>query len=133
MLLTSGRLRTLRRLTYRCATTDRCLLLEAVDVTPLGVLLHQRRYKYSPAENERRSSEAGRARNTYDGANHWRERSYFIETSALAYPEDRDMHLGVSCDHVLDYMLTGAEFVRDWEAGHAEVRVQSDGSRYAIG
>lgn len=135
-MLTSGRLPQQRRLTYRC-TARRCLLLDAVE-TPLGTLLHQDRYKYSEAENLRRSSESGRQKNTYDGATHWRERTYWLEQSALAHPSRPDviggetMRLGVSCDHVLDAQLTADEFVQHWQAGHAEVRIRPDGSRFAV-
>lgn len=131
-LLVSRRLSQLRRLTYRCSSPARCLLLDAVE-TPLGVLMHQRRFKFSPGENAALSNEAGRANNTYDGDNHWRERTYYLKESALAHPEDGDgPHLGVSCDHVLDYHLKATEFDTDWRAGHAEVRVQPNGTRYAV-
>lgn len=128
-LLTSGRLTELRRLTYRCAAR-RCLLLDAVE-TPLGVVLHQTRHKYSEPENLRRSSEAGRNANTYDGANHWRPRTYFLERSALAYPDDRPTpQLEITCDHVLGYLLTAPEYRDDWAERHAEVRVRPDCSRF---
>lgn len=130
-LMVSGRLPGTRRLTYRCAA-HRCLLLDAVE-TPIGIVLHQTRYKYSEGENTQRSSEAGRARNTYDGATHWRERTYYIEQSALAHPDDQPTpQLGVTCDHVLEYLVTATEFRDDWSAGHAEVRVRADRSRYTV-
>lgn len=129
-LMVSDRLPHLRRLTYRCATPARCLLLDAVE-TPLGLLLHQRRYKYSEAENEARSSESGRRKNTYDGASHWRERTYYLEQSALAYPDDTPApHLGITCDHVLDHLLSARSFHDDWGAGHAVVLVRPDRSTY---
>lgn len=132
-LLTSGRLSGLRRLTYRCATEARCTLLDAVE-TPLGLVMHQVRYKYSAGENLERSSESGRAANTYDGANHWRERSYFVEQSALSpsFLGDDGAHLEVTCDHVLAHPLTADDFHADWEAGHAEVRVRPDRTRYPV-
>lgn len=130
-LLVSGRIPQLRRMTYRCSTSARCLLLDAVE-TPMGVLLHQVRYKYSPDENVRRSSEDGRRANTFDGVNHWRDRTYWIEQSALSFPADIGMRLGVSCDHVLDVALMASDFHADWSAGHAEVMVRADHSRYAI-
>lgn len=128
-LLTSGRLPGLRRLTYRC-TAARCLLLEAVE-TPLGVVVHQTRYKYSEAENLARSSESGRAANTYDGRNHWRERTYYLKQSALSWPDDPGGQ-ELTCDHVLGHLLTAADFQRDWRAGHATVRLRPDGSRYSV-
>ena len=96
-------------------------------------MLHQTRYKYSDEQNERRSSASGRERNTYDGATHWRERTYYLEQSALAHPDDRPTpQLGVTCDHVLQYLVTAPEFRDDWQARHAEIRVRPDGSRYAL-
>lgn len=128
-LMVSGRLPQIRRLTYRCATPARCLLLDAVD-TPLGRLLHQRRYKYSDRENMARSSASGREKNTYDGGNHWRERTYYLEQSALAYPDDTPPpQLGITCDHVLDHLLTASDFHTDWDAGRAVVLIRPDGSR----
>lgn len=130
-LLTSGRLSELRRLTYRC-DSGRCLLLDTVE-TPLGVLLHQKRYKYSEVENLARSNASGRARNTFDGDRKWKPSTFFLESSALGYPDDTPApRLGLSCDHVLDYPLSASDFRDDWEAGRAEVRVRVDGSRCAV-
>lgn len=124
------RLGALRRLTYRCP--HRCLLLDAVAVAET-VLVHQKRYKYSEDENLARSNDAGRAANTYDGANHWRERTYWIGQSALAHPEDTPApRLGITCDHVLDHQLLATDFHADWSAGHADVVIRPDGSRYAV-
>jgi hypothetical protein len=131
-LLVSGRLSGLRRLTYRCdRQRQRCLLVDALD-TPLGLVLHHVRYKYSGTENEKRSNASGRGKNTYDGENHWRERTYFAEESALADPDDDMLRLALTCDHVLDQLLSAPEFYADWNAGHTEVRVRADGSRYAV-
>lgn len=128
-LLNGARLSSLRRLTYRCHAA-RCLLLDVVD-TPVGVLIHQKRYKYSDEQNLQRSSAAGRAANTLDGNNHWRAHSYFIETSALANAE-RAGRTDVSCDHVLGYPLTAATFWTDWKSDTTEVRVRVDHTRYAV-
>lgn len=131
-----ARLREVRRLTYRCHA-ERCLLLDALAVGD-AVLLHQKRFKNSDEVNQRRSNEAGRARNTFDGDNHWKPRSYWIGQSALAHPEDRPApRLSIQCDHVgvvdgQDLTLLAPEFHADWAAGHAEVRVRSDGGRYAV-
>lgn len=139
-LLTSARLPQMRRLTYRCATPARCLLLDAVD-TPLGVLLHQRRYKQSRGINEARSSAQGRAKNTSDGDNHWLPRTYWLEQSALSILTEPDViggetgHLAVQCDHVGvrpdggSLQLSGDEFDADWSVGHAVVLMRPDGSR----
>lgn len=130
------RLRGLRRLQYRCS--QRCLLLDAIEL-PGTVLLHQKRYKYSADLNEARSSDAGRAKNTFDGANHWRPRTYFIESSALAYPDDRPTpRLGIQCDHVgatatgAEVTLLAPDFQSDWRAGHTDVTVRNDGTRFAV-
>lgn len=116
-LLSSGRLSTLRRLTYRCRAGG-CLLLDAVD-TPLGIVMHQTRYKYSPEENARRSNAEGRAKNTEDGDRHWRPRTYFLAVSALRFADDPVSGYGseVTCDHVLGHLLTAPRFQRDWDAG----------------
>jgi hypothetical protein len=133
-LLTTGRLPVLRRLTYRCVPR-RCLLLDAVD-TPLGIVLHQTRYKYSEPENLRRSNAAGRARSTYDDNNHWRERTYYLADSPLSDPEGHrltpELALEARCDHVLSFVLTAPGFRDDWDARHAEFRVRPDQSRYAV-
>ena len=129
------RLGALRRLTYWCHRTDqRCMLLDAIAVADT-VLIHQKRYKTSHELNERRSNEAGRARNTIDGQNHWKPRTYWIATSALAYPDDRPtMRLSIQCDHVgpradnSQVTLAAPDFRDDWQAGHAEVRVRPDGT-----
>lgn len=81
----TGMVRRWPRLEYRCANREGCLLLVAYD-TPQGILLHQNGYKLSPEINAAESNEAGRRANTRDGVNHWRDRSYFIGSSALADP-----------------------------------------------
>lgn len=132
------RMRTLRRLTYRCAHGDRCLLLDAVGVAGT-VLLHQKRFKNSEEVNLRRSNEAGRAANTFDGNNHWKPRTYYLDQSALAHPDDRpEPRLSIQCDHVgvlsdgEDLTLTAGAFRDDWARGHTEVAVRPDGSRFAV-
>lgn len=132
-LISSGRIADLRRLTYRCASR-RCLLLDVIE-TPMGTLLHQKRFKNSHEVNLRRSNEAGRAANTEDGNNHWKPRTYFLDVSALSWPEGAQ---SIQCDHVGvlsdggDLVLRGADFAADWRAGHVEVSVRPDGSRYAV-
>lgn len=130
------RLAGLRRLTYRCP--ERCLLLDAVEVGET-VVLHQKRYKYSDGINLDRSSEAGRQRNTYDGREHWMARSYWIGSSALEFPDDvSGVGVAVQCDHVGVMpnggvvVLSAEAFQSDWSAGHAEVRVRRDGTRFSV-
>lgn len=119
------------RLQYRC-TTERCLLLDVIPLPDGNAVLHQLRYKYSPEQNDQRSSESGRQANTYDGENHWRERTYLLSQSALRFPEDGRMSgQQITCDHVLAYLLSATEFRDDLTAGHALVAVRPDGTRYA--
>lgn len=132
------RLRALRRLTYRCADRKRCLLLDAVAVAET-ILFHQKRFKNSNEVNQRRSNEAGRSKNTFDGDRHWMPRSYFIGQSALAYPDGNPTpRQSLQCDHVgvladgNDLTLSARDFHTDWRDGHAEVIVRGDGTRYAV-
>lgn len=124
-----GRLSSLRRLQYRCQP-HRCLLLDAIDVNG-HVLLHQQRYKLSPDWNAARSSAAGREKNTEDGENHWRARTYWIETSALDLTDGEGATLGLQCDH-LDKQLRPSQFHAAWSGGHADVSVRPDGSLTAV-
>lgn len=138
-LLSSPQLKDRRRLTYRCATSNRCLLLDAIDAGPLGVVIHQKRYKYSHEVNVQRSNEAGRAKNTSDGENHWSPRTYYSDQSTLSHPEEPHYSLSVQCDDVgvlkdgSPVTLLAADFHADWEAGHAVVLVAKDGSRRPVG
>ena len=130
-----ARLRHVRRLQFRCP--ERCLLLDAIAVADT-ILMHQKRFKQSDEVNQRRSNSAGRAKNTYDGASHWKPRTYFIGQSALAYPEDNNSQLAIQCDHVGvlsdgDMVtVTAPEFHNHWNDGHAEVIARPDGSRYTV-
>ena len=127
-LTATGRKSKLRRIEYRCPR--RCLLLEAVE-TPLGILIHQNRYKLSPAQNEARSSADGRAANTYDGDRHWQERSYFLADSALSWPEPEVSQV-LTCDHVLAFPLTSARLTADWGARRTEVSIHATTSGEGI-
>lgn len=130
-LLSDGqRLGELRRLQYRCENR-RCQLLDAIAVVDT-ILLHQKRFKYSNDVNARVSNEAGRKANTYDGANHWYPRTYFVGESALAYPEDGPaMRLGIQCDHVgvlqsgEELTLSAEDSHADWDAGYTEMVVRN--------
>ena len=124
-----GLLRAQRRLQYRC--TSRCLLLDAIAVpAPERILLHQKRYKLSPQWNATRSSEAGRAANTYDGDNHWKSWTYYVGTSALDLA-DPGAVLDAQCDHV-SKRLKPLEFNEHWHRGHTEVRVRADGTMFVV-
>lgn len=122
-LVSSGRINSLRRLTYRCAA-QKCLLLDAVE-TPQGVLLYQKRYKLSPAINEATSTESGRRANTYDGLNHWRSRAYWLSQAALAWLDQEIAFQSLDCDHVLQYRLTPRRFDEDWTRGETQVRINA--------
>lgn len=129
----AGRLRDIYRLQYRCAYDRRCLMLDAIQVPePERFLLHQLRYKYSPDENAARSSEDGRKANTVDGDNHWRDRTFYLSSSALIATDDEGFVLGLTCDHVLEYHLKPSEFVDDVARRHTEVRLRADGTRYVV-
>ncbi len=132
----TGRLRAMRRLTYRCADPDeRCTLLDVIDTgtVELGVILHTKRYKYSDAQNLARTNASGRESNTYDGRNHHREHYFFLEESALNYPDDVPLQsLSLQCDHVLAYLLTAAEFRDDLASDTQEVRIRGDLTRYGV-
>lgn len=132
LLADGSRLSSVRRLQYRCPS--RCLLLDAIEVGGT-ILLHQNRYKLSPGHNEARSSASGRAANTFDGATHWKPRTYWITDSALAYPDTPSMRLQLQCDHVgvdPDASLTAVDFAEDWTAGATEVTNRHDGSRFTV-
>lgn len=130
------------RLQYRCSE-HRCLLLDVIPLPDGNAVLHQARFKQSPDVNARRSNEAGRRANTYDGDRHWHSRTYLLTQSALslngptvAVGEGLSSGAKVEpnqplwCDHVLEYCLSSSDFRDDLAAGHAEVRVRPNGSRF---
>jgi hypothetical protein len=128
----TGMVRSWPHLEYRCANREGCLLLVAYD-TPEGILVHQNGYKLSPEINAAESNESGRRANTRDGVNHWRDRTYFIGSSALADPslsgttvhipamDGRPASTGhvagvqLSCDHWRG-ALDARRFWSDWKA-----------------
>lgn len=109
-LRSNGLHKRLNRVEYRCPTKDRCLLLVAYEIPGQGVLLHQNRFKFTLPVNLSASNDAGRESNTYDGNNHWRERTYWLSQCALDIPSGS---LDVQCDH-LRSRLSGADFLQDW-------------------
>ena len=115
LVLVAKRMR-LHRLTYRCR--NRCLLLDAIE-TPAGIVLRQKRYKFSDGLNASRSSADGRRVNTYDGDDHWKAHTYFLSSSALAFPDDPSV-LDVQCDHTIA-AVRPAEFQADWDSGVSEI------------
>lgn len=94
------------------------------------MVLHQNRYKRSVSVNESGSSAEGRRANTFDGERHWRDQTYFLTDSALSWRGVAGAGQALVCDHVLDQVLTADRFAADFDAGHTEVRVRPDGSRY---
>ena len=119
-LTTTGRLHEFLRLTYRCP--NRCALLHLVD-TPDGLLVGFPRFKTSPTETERTSNESGRAKNTEDGHRRWRQHAAYIET--VSRPP-------LSCDDLHNVPLEDDALTADLDAGHTEVIVRPDGTRYAV-
>lgn len=130
-----------RRMTYRCSS-HRCLLLDVFDVPDLGqILLHQKRYKFSPQQNEAASVPEARVDKTYDGDRHWIERSYWLNDSGLKWTgvtvsadTGKPVVSGVTvqCDHVNAHLISADDFWRDWNAGHAQIKVKTDGHRYGV-
>lgn len=119
-LRNTGQLHEHLRLTYRCP--QRCALLHLVD-TPDGLLVGFPRFKTSPEETERTSSEAGRAKNTEDGHRRWRQHAAYIDN--VSRPP-------LSCDHLHNVPLEDAAIAADLDQGHTEVTVRPDGSRFAV-
>lgn len=92
----SGRLKSYRLIEYRCAA-GRCLLLDVVNLPePVGLVLHQPRFKQSPALNEQMSSASGRAKHTEDGDRRWRARTV---------PRSAALNVALTCDHVQGLVL----------------------------
>lgn len=124
MLLETGELRSIRVrcLTYRCAQ-GRCAVLDVFEVPGEGLAVGFPRYKTSPQPSDRASNESGRAKNTEDGWRRWRRWAIFADS--ISSPP-------LLCDHLREVWLAGDAMVADWDAGHTEVRVRRDGSRYAV-
>ena len=123
-----------RRLTYRC-TSHKCLLLDVIDAGPLGIIVHRPRYKYSDTVNQKQSSDAGRKANTIDGNRRWKAHTFNIAQSGLAaslIDTDDIGDMSLSCDHVLNHMLTAKKFWDDWEKGATNVRISPNNLRYAV-
>lgn len=119
-LLNRGELHQHRHLTYRCSV-ERCSVLEVIAVGESDLILAFPRYKTSPGETERSSSESGRMKNTDDGYRRWRNRAAFIE-SVMTPP--------LSCDHLRSVPLADSALDEDLLAQHTLVMVRPDGSRY---
>lgn len=102
-----------RSLIYLCRNRRRCLLLDVVQM-PTGLLLHVPRYKLSTRLNEELSNESGRAANTEDGDNHWRDWTFYADQAAD--------FLTLTCDHVVKDTIAKADVLEDLHSGRREVR-----------
>lgn len=80
---------------WRCEQKG-CTLLH-VWRSPMGILFYQPRYTSSPGMNAESSTEAGRAKNTFDGDNHWKPTA-----GVLDHLRDwgKDAGLTVQCAHI---------------------------------
>ena len=119
-LRNTGQLHEHRLVAYRCE--ERCGLLDVVE-SPNGLIIGFPRHKTSPSVTTASSSAEGRARNTEDGDRKWRTQAGFIESVSRPV---------LSCDHVDRAVLEDADLRSDLDAGHTEVVVRRDGSRYAV-
>ncbi|MGX0781853.1 hypothetical protein ACUXOQ_001820 [Dermabacter hominis] len=109
LLEKTGRKSSHLAIAYRCK--KRCTLFEVYRV-PGGLIFRQPRYRLSPLENLRGSSEAGRKKNTLDGNRRWKE-----QVGDLV---DGVRH-EVNCDHVLKFPLAADDVLNDIEEGAREV------------
>lgn len=112
-LKTQGKLASHRLIAYRCSR--RCLLIDVVQFPePVGVIVHQPRYRLSPELNAASSSESGRAKNTEDGDRRWREQFMVPETM---------LNVTATCDHLAQIAVSKERMQRDVDAGLREVIV----------
>ena len=110
------------RLTYRCHR-KRCAVMHVIDL-PDGRVFGFPRYKTSAAVTTATSSESGRENNTEDGDRRWKSHATLVERVVS--------NATLACDHVNGITLDAAAIEEDLTAGHAQVRVRPDGSRYAV-
>lgn len=80
---------------WRCEQKG-CTLLY-VWRSPMGTLFYQPRYKSSPGMNAEWSNEAGRARNTFDGDNHWKPTAGVLDQLR---PFGDEAGMFVQCGHI---------------------------------
>jgi len=120
-LRSTGRMASVSPLTYRCQS--RCALLDVIT-TPAGdVIVGFPRFKTSPGMTTATSSASGRERNTEDGWGKWKARAaYRMNVSRPS----------LSCDHLHQVVLEDEGLDCDVRAGHAEVIVRRDGTRYVV-
>jgi len=100
-----------QKLVYR---GHRCVhVLAEVYPLPEGVLVHQPVYTLTDEVNAEHSNEAGRANNTLDGNNTWKEQIYFLEQG---YPN-------LQCDHIRDYRLSPENIKQHLAEGKRKVTI----------
>lgn len=108
-----GKLGSHRVLTYRCAR--RCLLLDVLRFPePVGIIVHQPRYKLSPTRNAESSSESGREKNTEDGDRRWRSRFYGV---------DELLNAALTCDHLSHVVISRERIESDATSSRREVLI----------
>ena len=90
MLERHGQVASRADVTYRCPNRRHCTLLRAY-ATAQGVVVHVSRYKLSEQVNAASSTEDGRAKNTEDGANHWKAHTFYVDDA---------LNVSLNCDHV---------------------------------
>lgn len=79
---------------WRCR--QRGCTLQFVWRSPLGTLFYKPGYKSSPRMNEEWSNEAGRAKNTFDGRNHWKPQAGSLD----ALLEHAEGCVYLECSHI---------------------------------
>ncbi len=121
-LESTGRMASVSPLTYRCQR--RCALLDVITLPDgAGVIVGFPRYETSPGMTAAFSSARGRERNTEDGLGKWKVRaSYRVDVGRLA----------LSCDHLHWVVLEAEDLDGDVRAGHTEIIVRRDGTRYVV-
>lgn len=116
MLQRLGQVKSHRVFVYRCATDRRCLLADVLNTTS-GILIHQPGYKLSAEVNSANSTESGRAKNTTDGARHWKDRTFMLSQA---------LNLTLSCDHIPQQALDLDGLHRDLGSDTRERLIGSD-------
>jgi hypothetical protein len=109
-------------LTYRCQR--RCGLLDVITTLAGDVIVGFPRYKESPGMTTVTSSARGRERNTEDGKGKWKV--------SASYRVDVVDRLALSCDHLHWVVLAVEDLDCDVRAGHTEIIVRRDGTRYVV-
>lgn len=94
-------LRKQRHAKVLCEQRD-CTLAKLYTTTS-GLIVYIPRYKLSPTENARRSSQSGREANTIDGERRWKSHAYFLEHA---------LNVTLTCDHIRQIVIEADEVRR---------------------